>query len=298
MTSTFTDLISETHLVLSGYTQRQDQATYITGAMGASDLSFTVKSGAVLSRGMVEIEDELIWVDSFDKVTNIATISPLGRGFRGTTAATHVINSRVTIAPSFPRFSIERNINAAIGAIYPDLYGTANTTFTFNPAVTTYALPAGAIDVLGIAWQTVGPSKEWLPVRHYRVDTMADPTTWTTGKTVSLAEPITPGRTVTVTYSSIPSTLVNQTDVFETVSGLPSSTREVIVLGAAYRMAVYLDLGRVPSQSAEADSMSASNPIGTAVNISRALKNMYQDRLQIEVRRQQEQYPPRVHISR
>ena len=44
--------------------------------------------------------------------------------------------------------------------------------------------------------------------------------------------------------------------------------------------------------------MSASNPIGTAVNISRALKNMYQDRLQVEVRRQQEQFPPRIHISR
>ena len=298
MTSTFADIISETHLVLTGYTQRQDQATYITGAMGTGDLSFVVHSGAVLSRGMVEIEDELIWVDSFDTTSNTATVSPLGRGFRGTTAAAHVINSRVTIAPSFPRFSIERNVNAAINAVYPDLYGTASTTFTFNPAVTTYALPADAIDVMGISWQSIGPSKEWVPIRHYRVDTMADPTTWTTGKTVSLAEGIVPGRTVTVRYTNQPIPLVSQTDVFETVSGLPSSAREVIVLGAAYRMAVYLDLGRVPAVSAEADSMSASNPIGTAVNISRALKNMYQDRLQIEIRRQQEQFPPRVHITR
>jgi len=298
MTSLFSDLISETHLVLSGYTQRQDQATYLIGAMLIGDLTFTVNTGTILSRGMVEIEDELIWVDSFNKSTNVATISPLGRGFRGSTAASHVINSRVVIAPSFPRFSIERNINAAIGAVFPDLYATATTTFTFNPAVTTYALPAGALDVLGISWQSIGPSKEWLPVRRYRVDNMADPTTWTTGNTVSIAEPITPGRTVSIRYSYIPATLVNQSDVFETVSGLPASAREVIVLGAAYRMAVYLDLGRVPAQSAEADSMSASNPIGTAVNISRALKNMYQDRLQIEVRRQQEQYPPRVHISR
>lgn len=298
MTSTFSDLISETHLVISGFTQRQDQATYLTAAIGATDLTFTVKSGAVLSRGMVEIDDELIWVDSFDKTTNIATVSPLGRGFRGSTAVAHVINSRVTIAPSFPRFSIERNINSAIDAIYPDLYGTATTTFSFSPAVTTYALPADCIDILNISWQTIGPSKEWLPVRHYRVDRMADPTTWTTGKTVSLAETIVPGRTVTVRYSNKPPLLVNQTDVFETVTGLPSSAREVIVLGAAYRMAVYLDMGRVPAQSAEADAMNATNPIGSAVNISRALKQQYQDRLQIEVRRQQEQFPPRIHITR
>ena len=64
MTSTFTDIISETHLVLSGYTQRQDQATYLITSMGVSDLSFTIHSGNVLSRGMVEIDDELIWVDT------------------------------------------------------------------------------------------------------------------------------------------------------------------------------------------------------------------------------------------
>ena len=162
MTSTFTDIISETHLVLSGYTQRQDQATYLIASIGVGDTSFTVHGGNVLSRGMVEIDDELIWVDSFDKSTNIATVAPLGRGFRGSTAVSHVINSRVTIAPSFPRFSIERNINAAIDGVYPDLYGTASTTFVFNSAVTTYSLPADAIDIMGISWQTIGPSKEWL----------------------------------------------------------------------------------------------------------------------------------------
>lgn len=296
--STYADLISETHLVLSGYTQRQDQATYLTSSMASGDLTFVVQSGNVLTRGMVEIEDELIWVDSFDSSTNTATIAPYGRGFRGTTAAAHASGVRVTIAPLFPRSAIERNINSAIDAIYPDLFGTATTTFSFSPAVTTYALPADCIDILNISWQTIGPSKEWLPVRHFRVDRMADPTTWATGKTVSLAEPITPGRTVSIRYSNKPPLLVNQTDVFETTTGLPSSAREVIILGAAYRMAVYLDLGRVPARSAEADAQGQSNPIGSAVNISRVLKQMYQDRLQIEVRRQQEQFPPRIHITR
>ncbi len=296
--STFTDLISETHLLLSGYTQRQDQATHLTSSMLVGDLTFVVQAGNVLTRGMVEIEDELIWVDSFNASTNTATIAPYGRGYRGTTAAAHTSGVRVTIAPLFPRSAIERNINSALDAIYPDLYGTATTTFTFSPAVTTYALPADCIDILNISWQTIGPSKEWLPVRHFRVDRMADPTTWATGKTVSLAEPIVPGRTVTVRYSNKPLLLVNQTDVFETTTGLPSSAREVIILGAAYRMAVYLDLGRVPARSAEADAQGQSNPIGSAINISRVLKQMYDARLQIEVRRQQEQFPPRIHITR
>ena len=296
--TTLIDLVNETHLLLSGYTQRQDQATSITTNIGASDLSFIVQNGSTLSRGLVEIDDELIWVDSFDKTSNTAIVAPYGRGYRGTTAAAHAAGTRVTIAPTFPRFAIERNINSAIDAVYPDLFGTATTTFSFSAARTTYPLPADCIDVLGISWQTIGPSKEWLPIRHYRVDRTADPATWSTGKTISVSDGIIPGRTVTIRYSNKPPTMSSTTDNFESVTGLPSSAREVIVLGAAYRMAVYLDLGRVPATTAEAAAQGSANPIGSAANLSRMLKQMYNDRLLVEVRRQQEQFPPRVHISR
>ena len=204
----------------------------------------------------------------------------------------------MTIAPTFPRFAIERNVNAAIDSVYPDLFGTASTTFAFTAARTTYPLPADCIDILGISWQSIGPSKEWLPIRHYRVDRTADPATWGGSKTISISDGIIPGRTVTIRYSNKPPVLNNLTDVFESVTGLPASTREVIILGAAYRMAVYLDLGRVPATTAEANAQGGTNPIGSAVNLSQMLKRMYQDRLQVEVRRQQEQFPPRVHISR
>jgi hypothetical protein len=296
--TTLIDLVNETHLLLSGYTQRQDQATSLINNLGASDLSFVVQNGSTLSRGLVEIDDELIWIDSFDKTSNTAIVAPYGRGYRGTTAVSHTAGTRVTIAPTFPRFAIERNINSAVDAVYPDLYGTATTTFSFSAARTTYPLPADCIDILGISWQTIGPSKEWLPIRHYRVDRTADPATWSTGKTISISDGIIPGRTVTIRYSNKPPTMSNTTDNFETVTGLPSSAREVIVLGAAYRMAVYLDLGRVPATTAEAAAQGTANPIGSAANLSRMLKQMYNDRLLVEVRRQQEQFPPRVHITR
>ena len=296
--TTLADLVNETHLVLSGYSQRQDQATSLVNDITATDLSFVIQSGSVVSKGLVEIDDELIWIDSFDKTSNTATVSPYGRGYRGTTAVAHTAGTRVTIAPTFPRFAIERNVNAAIDSVYPDLFGTASTTFAFTAARTTYPLPADCIDILGISWQSIGPSKEWLPIRHYRVDRTADPATWGGSKTISISDGIIPGRTVTIRYSNKPPVLNNLTDVFESVTGLPASTREVIILGAAYRMAVYLDLGRVPATTAEANAQGGTNPIGSAVNLSQMLKRMYQDRLQVEVRRQQEQFPPRVHISR
>ena len=294
--STFLDLINETNLALTGYTNRQDQATYLTAPMASGDLSFTVADGTVLTRGLVEIDDELIWVDSFDRSTNTATIPQYGRGFRDTTAQSHTAGTRVTIAPSFPRSVIRRNINLAIDGVYPDLFGTFYTIFNWQAARTTYVLPQEAIDILGASWQTIGPSKEWLPIRHYRVDRMANPIYWGSGKTVSIREGIIPGRPVMITYTKKPTTLQYDTDDF-TMSGLSESAREVIVLGAAYRTAMYLDLGRVPAATAEADAQQGNDPVGSAANIGRVLQQMYQQRLLVEVRRLQEQYPPRTHYT-
>jgi hypothetical protein len=293
----FIDVINETQLALTGYTNRQDQATYLTSALSSTATTFVVADGTVLTRGLVEIDDELIWVDSFDRTTNTATVPSYGRGFRDTSAVTHSAGTRVTITPSFPRSVIRRNINLAIDGVYPDLFGTFYTTFPFQAAVTTYVLPQEAVDILGCSWQTIGPSKEWLPVRHYRVDRMANPTTWGSGKTLSIREGIVPGRTVMVTYTKKPTTLVYDTDDFASTTGLSDSAREVIILGAAYRTAMYLDLGRVPAATAEADAQQGNDPIGSAANIGRVLQQMYQQRLLVEVRRLQEQYPPRTHYT-
>ena len=294
--TTFADVIDETTLSLTGYTNRQDQATYLTAALTSTALTFTVADGTVLTRGIVEIDEELIWVDSFDRTTNIATVPSYGRGFRNTEPAPHTVGTRVTIAPSFPRSVIRKNINLAIDGVYPDLFGTYYTTFTFQAARTTYTLPQEAIDVIGASWQTIGPSLEWLPIRHYRMDKMANPLTWNSGKTVSIREGIIPGRTVMVTYTRKPLQLQFDTDDFSQ-TGLPDSAREVIILGAAYRTAAYLDMGRVPAATAEADSQQTSDPIGSAANISRYMYQLYQQRLQVEVRRLQEQFPPRTHYT-
>jgi len=293
----FKDIVDETALALTGYTSRQDQATYLLAAINSSATSIQVADGTVLTRGLIEIDDELIWVDSFNRTTNTATIAPYGRGFRNTEPSSHTAGSRVTISPSFPRSVIRKNINMAIDAIYPDLFGVYYTTFPFIAARTTYQLPQEAIDILGLSWQTIGPSLEWLPIRHYRVDRMANPITWNSGKTISISDGIIPGRTVMATYTKKPSQLQFDSDDF-TVTGLPESAREVIELGAAFRTASYLDLGRIPAATAEADSMQQQDPIGSAANISRYFYQLYQQRLAVEVRRQQEMYPPRTHYSR
>ena len=293
----FQDLVDEVLISVSGYTQRQDQATYLIADLNATDLQFQVADGGVLSRGTIEIGNELMWVDRFDRTNGIAYITPNGRGFRNSTVAEHSIGDRVVISPVYPRVVIQKAINNAIDGVYPDLFGMYYTTFPFVAARNTYQMPSDAINVIDVKWQTIGPSREWLPVRRWRMDKTANLGVFNTAKSLSIYDGIVPGRTVQVTYMKKPSQLLLDSDDF-TDSGLPDSAREVIVLGAADRIAAFLDAPRVTAMSVEADALDQSNPSGAGAQVSRYLFAQYRDRLDVEKRRQAELFPTRVHYTR
>ena len=294
----FSDLVDETLIALSGYTQRQDQSTYLTAAMTDTQLTMTVSDAAVLSKGLVEVGDELMWVESFDRSTNVATIAPYGRGFRSTQKAPHSIGDRVTISPSFPKDVIRKQLNNAVTGVFPDLFGVFYTTFSFISSQNTYELPSEADEILQVMWQTTGPTQEWLPVRQYSINKNAYVGTFNTGKTISVYDGIVPGRTVHVVYSRQPQELYLPSDDFEDVTYLPAYAKEPVVLGAAYRVAGYLDVSRLPGQTAEVDQIDQASPIGSGGTVTRALFQLYQQRLTVASKRQQEDFPIRIRYGR
>lgn len=296
--STFDQLADTTSLYLYGFTTLQDQATYITSNISASATTIPIADATAMSRGILELGSELIWVDSVDTTALTATVPPYGRGFRGTTAAAHTSGTRAVCSPLFPRHLVKQAINETIRAVYPDLFGTASTTFMFNPAVTTYALPAGALDVIQVAWQSTGPSREWMPIRRWRIDRHADTTAFTSGATISIYDAVVPGRTVRVLYSKVPTVLSNDNDEFSTVTGLPASAEDLVRLGAAYRMVPFFDSPHLSGMSAEADFAANQRPIGGASQLGKYLLQMYQVRLAEEQRRLQQQFPVRTHYTR
>jgi hypothetical protein len=294
----FSDLVDETLIALSGYTQRQDQSTFLTAAMTDTQLTMTVSDAAVLSKGLVEVGDELMWVENFDRATNVATIAPYGRGFRSTQKAPHSIGDRVTISPSFPKDVIRKQLNNAVTGVFPDLFGVFYTTFSFISSQNTYRLPSEADEILQVTWQTTGPTQEWLPVRQYAINKNAYVGTFNTGKTISVYDGIVPGRTVHVVYTRRPQEMFLPSDDFETVTFLPGYAKEPVVLGAAYRVAGYLDVSRLPGQTAEVDQIDQASPIGSGGTVTRALFQLYQQRLSVALRRQQEDFPIRVRYGR
>ena len=300
MTTTYADLVNEISLNLSGYTLRQDRTTHLTQAINDSELSLNFGSVTNIGKGTVEIDDELLWLDTYDRVSNSAVVAPYGRGYYGTTKASHAVNTKVTIAPTFPRATIKKAINDTIDAVFPDLFGVGVHTFNFNQVKTTYSLPADVETVLYVSWKSTGPTEEWIPLRNWRADPLANTTAFTTGQSISIYDRVDAGRTVQVFYNKKPTTLADSasTAVFETVTGLPSSTKDVIVYGASYRLSAFIDPGRLNYTSAEADNADTKIQYGAGASTARFLLALYQQRLKEESKKLRDVYPTRIHYTR
>jgi len=301
VSTTLTDIINEVTLNLAGYTYQQDRTTFISSPVSTTtQTSLSLGSTESIGKGIIEIDDELLWIDTFDRVANTATVAPYGRGYLGTTAATHTANSKVTIAPTFPRFSVKRAINDTIRALGSSIFAAETTTFTFVGAQNTYDFDGLNIqNILDMSYQSIGATKEWIPIRRWRFDSVADATTWgATAQTVSIYDYVTSGRTVKVVYATDPTEFTADNQVFTTQTGLPASCKDVVVLGASYRLLTYLDPARAAQQSPQADETDSKRPYGASQTATRQLFTLYTQRLQEEVLRQQNYYPIRVHYSR
>jgi len=296
--ATFSQLTSEVQSNLQGYSLRQDRITWVATAGGISATDLTIKIGSAdnLAKGIVQIDGELIWVNSFDRQNLTLNVAPgFGRGYMGTTPSPHAENAQIILTPTFPITMIQQAINDSINSLYPKLFQVASTTFTFNAAQIAYPLPDDARDVLYGSWQTPGPSKEWLPINRWRIDRMANVPAFNSTKTVNIYEKIVPGRTVQIYYSTIPSNLTNDSDDFAAVTGLPESSRDVVTLGAAYRLLSYIDTGRINLSSAEADLADTKLPSTAGASASKYIFALYQQRLQEESTKLQDRFPIRLH---
>lgn len=305
MTYTLAQMMDEVEINLSGYTYQQDRSTYLTAAVttttspSSSPLVLSLASTQDLGKGVIQIDDELLWVDSVDRVANTATVSPYGRGYLGTTASTHAVDAKVTVSPIFPRDSIKKAINDTIRAVGSSIFAVKQTSFTYNAAITTYKFQGLNIEnILAMSWQDIGPTKEWIRIKRWDFDPLADTAAWGSDtQTVTIGDVIIAGRTVKVMYATDPEVFTSSSQDFTTQTGLSDSVKDVIVLGAAYRLLQYLDPARAAQYSPQADEIDAKRPFGASNNAVRQLFALYTQRLNEERGRQQGKYPPRVHYS-
>jgi hypothetical protein len=295
---TFKELVDEVALNLQGFTLRQDRSTHLTDNITTTANTLTLANADNVAKGMIQVDDELIWVDSYDKNTGVVSIPPYGRGYLGTKKSSHSAGSQVVIKPTFPRHNVKKAINDTVRAVSDTIFATGAFVFPYNPSQTTYGLPNNVHDILAVSWQSIGPTQEWIPIRGWRLDQMANVASFNSNKSISIYDNVVPGRNIQVFFSKDPDTFEIDQDDYEFTTGLPLSTKDVIVYGAAYRLASMVDPGRLTFVSPESEIQTGRIQVGQGQNAARYLLALYQQRLDEESRKQRDRHPIRVHYTR
>lgn len=293
MAVTFLDMISRVKQQLLGYTRDQASISYLIAPMTATDTQFTVdpETSTNLSRGLVEIDDELLLVKKFDRSTGVATLFGApglsGRGAEGTTPADHSVDTLVTDDPRFPRKRIKEAINDTILGVYPDLFVFGEYEFAWQAARYEYPLPADVDYVYKVTANTIGPSRVWFPNSSWRFNSQASTGSQAppgaTGKSLQVMRDfIVPGRNVRVIYTKSPNTLTSNSDDFATVTGFPERYVDLIVFGACWRLLPAYEAARLQQSSIEATERAPLVPTGAGKSSAEFFFSLYMRRLQEE----------------
>lgn len=302
MAVTFDQLVSRVKQQLLGYTRDQASITFITEPMLATDTIFQVDTDTItnISRGLVEIDDELLLVKEFDRSTGTVTVmaGTNGRGVEATVAAAHADNAIVTDDPMYPRARIKEAINDTINATYPDLWTLGSYEFAWTAARYEYPVPTDVEDILNVTTNTIGPSAVWFPNSSWRFNPLASttvgqvkPTPTPTGKSIQVMRDfIVPGRNVRINYLKKPAVLVNGSDDFVTTTGYPERYVDLITYGTMWRLLPAYEAARLQQQAIEATERAPLVPVGAGSNASKYYMALYQQRLEEERQRLQRLY--------
>jgi hypothetical protein len=114
---------------------------------------------------ILEVGSELILTESVSG----SEVTASERGYLGSTAATHLVNSRIYLDPMFSRFAVLKALRAIIGDLYPrGLYARVvdqNKTYTTSGVV---AAPTGTKRILKISCRLSSTYEEYRRLRPER----------------------------------------------------------------------------------------------------------------------------------
>ena len=293
--TTFGSVIEEILSNLQGYSAAPDQVTSISADVGLTDTTIPVDDSSVMGRGLIEIGTELMWVQTVPATGNTATVLPKGRGWRGTTATTHLLGDTVVVSPSIPRSVIAREVNNHIRALFPDVYAVQTTEFAYSSVLKLgWGIPEDAVAILDVRWKDF--RNNWQRIRTWEAENGADLTDFPTGRCVRFRG-IPVGRTVQIVYAVNPTVLVGEGDLFSG-TGLSESAKDLVVLGTMARVIPNLDVSRLQVQYAAAEEMGQARPQGGGIAVAKFVQQQYMARLRAERTKLNITYPARIHFTR
>lgn len=291
--TTLGDLVNSIASSLHSFTGLQEVSTHLTSGVTSSALSFPVDLSDGIMRGIAEVDDELVYVNVSD--SNVLTLAPYGRGYRGSTAATHAINAQVIMDPTFPRCEIRRAIDQVLLGLYPTLFQIKTVDLTYTSTPVGFSVPADCAKILDIKTRVSGdPLNYWAPIYNWSYDATSPEAT---GHAVNIFDNLPSGSLVRVVYQAPFGTFATTSDTLLSV-GLKESWADIITYGVTSRMVRFLDPARLQLRAVENVTRSQFVAAGDAGKIANQLYAVFQQRLAEERRELLELTPARINFTR
>lgn len=283
MTTTFKNLIEEVEGYLYSYGMQRDKVTTLLAGISSQTTSLVVEDARQIDRGgFIEIDQELMAVNSASADSGTVTLHPWGRGERGTTPAAHAEGAKIVASPRFPRSTIAASIKRTVASMYPDLYQVrVDETSLYSAGRAAYELPYDADSVISVSYELPGPSREWQRISRYRVDNNANPEDFSTGKSITFHQYILPGRPIRIAYRAGFGEFQGENDSLEAI-GLQSRWADLIVYGAAGNLVLSMEPSRLQSDAVETQERAEGVQPTQATAVSRQLLGMFKQRIMEE----------------
>lgn len=286
----FNDLVEEVLLGLEGFSGSQSVIGTLAADVTSSASTMTLlggpfEDGLNFSTGLVEVGEELVYAQSFNRTTGV--YSGCLRGWRGSTAVAHVTGEIVRTNPPYPRIAVKKAINDTLRAL--DLFAVKTVDIT-TTGTDRYSLPADCERVLHLSLSPIGQVNEaWIPVNQWSV--INDPAgAFESVKTLDLPAYLY-GQTLRVVYAAEPTPLASLSDNFATVTGLPEWAREIVIYGAMWRLVSMPDLSRIQGIGVDQAVQAQTSPPGGGQQQAKYLLGMFQTLMAEGKMRQQNEWP-------
>ena len=292
---TLMEMVEQTLAEVGGYVRNQESITVLTQPVTDSELVLTVDDVASLSKGTVEVGQELVYVKKILAQSGTAQIMPGGRGWRGTSAQAHDALTIVRNNPMFPKAQIKRAVNDTIQGI--DLMAMASHEFMFDGTTWAYPLPADFDHVTGVSWESPDTTGIWPLITHFRIDrnfrVPGDPAQRCA---IVLHDAPVVGQTVRVQYVKLPAPLSDNDDF--SLTGLPASSQDLIRLGAMWRLVTTVDPGKVIATTPSSEMVDGAVESGQPTAVARYLFQLFSVRLAEEKAKQMDNYMSVIQYQR
>lgn len=238
--TTTADLIADTrqHL-LSGHREQMNKLAAAVTTTTATTISLTYDMRLIQENSIISIGLERMFVWETSESAKTATVE---RGWDGSTATTHLINSIVRVDARYDDFAIFRAINQDIADLSSPangLYRTRSVDLTYVTSTYGYDLAADMIGPpLRVLGKYPGGTGNWAPLNGWRFDGSADTTDFASGRSLHLDDSQgSPGLAVRVVYAAPFGQLAALSDDVQAVAFLPSTCNDIPPLGAAATLA-------------------------------------------------------------